>query len=331
MISCRDPKNGFHAYYCKDCNISFIRPHSCNSRACSACGKNHTEKWTEKTVKRMFDVNHSHIIFTLPKVLWNLVKDNPKCVKELSDMTFKVVRESMSRVAKKEIKPGEISAFHSYGDEMNVNTHFHTIVTEGGNDKNGNWKKVDYIPYRIVRFKWRDEAVRIIKKHVEMTKENQMIFEMIDVTYRNGFNVRREKGGIPKKELIAYIARYVRHPPISNRRIIDYNGKGVTIVCKNPKRFVTMTVEEFIRRLLLHIPPKNFKIIRYYGLYSRISKAVVKLDRQESLFPKTIEKYRVPCVGCKKMLEPIGYYAPYSHNGPPNEYRFGMRITEWIS
>jgi len=26
-----------------------------------------------------------------------------------------------------------------------------------------------------------------------------------------------------KKELAGYIARYIRHPAISNRRIIDYN------------------------------------------------------------------------------------------------------------
>ena len=150
---------------------------------------------------------------------------------------------------------------------MNVNTHFHTIVTEGGNDKNCNWKNVNYFDYRILRFKWRDLAVNIISKHVEMSEDNQMIFEMIDVTYRNGFNVRREKGGIPKKQLIGYIARYVRHPPISNQRIIDYNGKGVTIICKNPKRFVTMTVEEFTEYV------DELKLIATAAIEAKVSEA----------------------------------------------------------
>lgn len=337
MLLCRDPKNGFHAYYCKDCDFSFIRPHSCNSRVCSVCGRNHIERWTKKTVKRMFNVNHSHIVFTLPKVLWNLVKDNQKCIKELSDTTFRVVRETMSRAAKKEITPGEISAFHSYGNEMNINTHFHTIVTEGGNDKNGNWKDVYYFPYRIMRFKWRDYAVDIIKKHVNMTEENQMIFEMIDVTYKNGFNVKRKKGGIPKKELVGYIARYVRHPPVSNRRIIDYNGKGVTFFCEDKEKglkwFVTLTVEEFITRILWHIPPKNFKMIRYYGLYSRINypRTQIRKDKQESITVFFVRNNCAECPKCGEMLEPIGYYAPYSHNGPPEIERFGMRITDWCS
>jgi len=332
MLLCRDPKNGFHAYYCKDCDLMFIRPHSCNSRACPVCGRNHIERWTEKTVKRMFKVNHSHIIFTLPKVLWKLVENNQKCIKELSDATFRVIKEAMTMASRKEIIPGEISAFHSYGKEININTHFHAIVTEGGVDRNSKWKDVYYLPYRIIRFKWRDYAVDIIKKYVEMTEENQMIFEMINVTYKDGFNIRREKGGIPKKELVGYIARYVRHPPISNRRIIDYNGRGVTFFCEERglKWFVTITVDEFVTRLLWHIPPRNFKVVRYYGLYSRIkySKTIIKKEKQESITKYFGRNDCTECPRCKKILEPIGYYAPYSHNGPPI-VQFGMRITDW--
>jgi len=32
------------------------------------------------------------------------------------------------------------------------------------------------------------------------------------------------------------------------------------------------SIESFIKKLIQHVPPKNFKMIRYYGLYSRRTK-----------------------------------------------------------
>jgi len=38
---------------------------------------------------------------------------------------------------------------------------------------------------------------------------------------------------------------------------------------KTEKRVdLTITVEEFIGKLMMHIPPKNFKMVRRYGVYA---------------------------------------------------------------
>jgi hypothetical protein len=56
-------------------------------------------------------------------------------------------------------------------------------------------------------------------------------------------------------------------------RITAFNGKQVTFWYKDSetKQIKTVTMEkfEFIRLLLSHIPEKNFKIVRYVGVYSR--------------------------------------------------------------
>lgn len=61
------------------------------------------------------------------------------------------------------------------------------------------------------------------------------------------------------------------------RRIISYNGKTVTFKYfdKKEKKEKTETIDvmEFIGRIIRHIPDRNFKTIRYYGLYSRRNKA----------------------------------------------------------
>lgn len=76
---------------------------------------------------------------------------------------------------------------------------------------------------------------------------------------------------VPKKKILKYIARYIRHPVIADRRIKFYNGKYVLISCKyNSKtNYVKFRVDEFICRIVQHIPIKNFKLIRRYGIYSR--------------------------------------------------------------
>lgn len=76
---------------------------------------------------------------------------------------------------------------------------------------------------------------------------------------------------------IEYLARYTFRTAISNSRILSYNGRTVTISCRNNadyhnKRIVTMNVYEFIRRFLTHVPPKGFSRIRYSGILSNSQK-----------------------------------------------------------
>ncbi len=151
--------------------------------------------------------------------------------------------------------------------------------------------------------------------------------------YLGGFNVEVVKTDIPRRELIRYIARYIHHPPISNRRIIDYNGKGVTIVCgKEEKKFTTFTVDEFIGRVVQHIPLKGYKMVRHFGLYSRTKygKVPIKRDKQESITKYFSQKNSIPCSRCGKMLELIGYFPPSLPEGPPEQVNYGERITDWI-
>lgn len=63
-----------------------------------------------------------------------------------------------------------------------------------------------------------------------------------------------------------------RHPAVANTWLYKYDGKLVTFWYKDHdanKHFVTIEVYVFIIALIQHIPDKNFKMIQYYGAYSR--------------------------------------------------------------
>jgi len=74
------------------------------------------------------------------------------------------------------------------------------------------------------------------------------------------------------KEMIKYIGRYIRHPAIAESRIEGYDGEHVTFWYLDEngnKHYVKMGVEEFITAVIRHIPDRQFKTVRHYGIYAR--------------------------------------------------------------
>jgi hypothetical protein len=66
--------------------------------------------------------------------------------------------------------------------------------------------------------------------------------------------------------------------PSQNRRLIALDDNGVTFNYKDYRadgraryKVMTLATSEFIRRFLLHVLPKGFHRIRYYGLLAKSS------------------------------------------------------------
>jgi ferritin-like protein len=73
---------------------------------------------------------------------------------------------------------------------------------------------------------------------------------------------------------------YDEHHAIALHRIEEYDGQTVTFKyvdkTDGKEKKETISVEEFISRLIRYIPDENFKTIRYYGIYSRRIKTLSK-------------------------------------------------------
>lgn len=90
--------------------------------------------------------------------------------------------------------------------------------------------------------------------------------------YPSGFecDCMPEKG--PVDRLIVYLRKYVSSPPISLRRIESYDGETVTYRYDDHRRgpvSESLPGVEFIGRMIANLPPKNFRMVRYYGIYAR--------------------------------------------------------------
>ena len=77
--------------------------------------------------------------------------------------------------------------------------------------------------------------------------------------------------------VVEYLGRYTHRVAISNNRILSIKNGFVTFKWRDykdssKKKIMTITVEEFIRRFLMHILPSGFMKIRHYGFLGNRNK-----------------------------------------------------------
>src|SRR6266568_2448790 len=89
---------------------------------------------------------------------------------------------------------------------------------------------------------------------------------------------KRPFGG--PEAVLAYLSRYTHRVAIANSRLIAFDGNGVTFKWKDyraegsqRRKTMTLAIDEFIRRFLIHVLPRGFHRIRHYGLFANGSRA----------------------------------------------------------
>lgn len=281
MLSCMDPEKGHSAYMCSSCGKTKTVAHSCKSRICSTCGKRHADEWAEKINSEMYAVPYRHIILTVSDRLWVYFEGNAKLQKLMMDTAAKVMKDIVKNfnTKGKNAVPGMIMVLHPFGRDLKTNMHIHMLMTEGGLKSNGKWVSMPYMDYRIIRKKWQYEILTALKKAVPGDRELAKIIDWCFKERTNGFNIQAKRRIEGKtKQAARYMARYVRHPAIADSRIINYDTENVTFIYEREGTTITVVMNkfEFIRNVIKHIPDKNFKMVRYFGIHARRAKKSVR-------------------------------------------------------
>ena len=121
------------------------------------------------------------------------------------------------------------------------------------------------------------------------------------LNHKKGFYVYAEPKKFKSiKSGIEYVTRYCGRVPISENRIINYDGNNVTFFFNDHKdnsyNEITISATQFIFMLLRHVIPHQFKIIRYFGFYNKKhsfhDKMVLLVDKTKRNFRKQILSYQ---------------------------------------
>jgi hypothetical protein len=88
------------------------------------------------------------------------------------------------------------------------------------------------------------------------------------------------------EQVLRYLGRYTHRIPISNHRLVSFDGTHVTFRWRdyargNKQRLMTVSADEFIRRFLVHVLPKRFVRIRHFGFMANYQRSSSReLSRQ---------------------------------------------------
>lgn len=172
-----------------------------------------------------------------------------------------------------------VTVIHTFGRDLKWNPHVHMMVTEGGKGNITEWRHIRHISYESLRKRWQKILLDEITNISGNTKEVKLIKNKLYKEKVKGFYVHAKMEIKSAKIAAKYVGRYVGRPAIAESRILKYDGKNVTYKYTrhedNKVIVETVHVYEFIKRIIRHIPEKNFKMIRYFGIYSRRSKGKV--------------------------------------------------------
>ena len=254
------------------------------------------------------------------------------------DAAIAAINDTISRKHRDgRLTAGAVVVLHPFSKSMGFNPHLHILVTEGGFDRHDNFIRQAYIPYGVLRKTWQYQVLTRFKKALPKEAVYSVLINRLFQDYPKGFYVHlpKESRITNIKKIAKYLARYIRHPAVANTRLYRYDGKTVTFWYGDhdgKRHFVTMTVREFIKALIQHIPDRNFKMIRYYGAYSRGIKRRYSGYLQRSIrqatfddFLKNPNKWAPTCPNCGEKMTFV-----YYEKGPPKENEvFGCKLPDW--
>uniref|UniRef100_UPI00374E88C2 IS91 family transposase n=1 Tax=Clostridium butyricum TaxID=1492 RepID=UPI00374E88C2 len=238
---------------------------------------------------------------------------------------------------REEFTPGIVTVIHTFGKDLKWNPHVHMMVTEGGKGNITEWRHIKHFAYEALRKRWHKVLFYEIMNISGADKRMRALKNKLYKDNDKGFYVHAKTEIKSAKIAAKYVGRHVGRPAIAESRILYYDGKSVTYKYNrhedNKEIIEKVHVYEFIKKLIIHIPEKNFKMIRYFGIYSRTKKGqnnfIKMLDDKILRLRKSLYKWEyrilaafgVSTCNCPKCNKKMRFYdIVYGKYGSIREY-----------
>jgi ssDNA-binding Zn-finger/Zn-ribbon topoisomerase 1 len=340
--SCRTAALGGHVVRCEKCSHTLIAYNSCRNRHCPKCQGAAAQEWLAAREAELLPVPYYHVVFTLPAQIADIAYQNKAVI---YDLLFKASAETLITIAADPkhlgARVGVLSVLHTWGSALTHHPHVHMIVPGGGIALDGSkWiacRPGFFLPVRVLSRLFRRlfleklvaahqaGELQFFGKHAPLTDRQAFAAHLVPLRNSEWVVYSKRPFGGPK-DVLRYLARYTHRVAISNRRLIACDDNGVTFKWKDyrlegPDRYKVMTlaINEFIRRFLIHVLPAGFHRIRHYGLFASSKRAdniararellavpmlpidAIKAASAEANEPQT-PKHPCPCCGGRMII-----------------------------
>jgi hypothetical protein len=285
--TCRTAVLGGHVEQCDSCERQRISYNSCGNRHCPKCQSLARAQWIEQRQTELLDCQYFHVVFTLPQEIAAIAYQNKAIVYNL---LFAATAETLRTIGADPKHLGADIGFfavlHTWGQNLMHHPHLHCVVPGGGLSPDGErWigcRPDFFLPVKVLSRFFRRCFLALLERAFN-AGELRFFSALAELTQREAFQqyllpVRQKEWVVYAKppfagpeQVLDYVGRYTHRVAISNSRLLDIEDGHVAFRWKdyahhNKQKTMTLTADEFIRRLLLHTLPPGLQRIRYYGL-----------------------------------------------------------------
>ena len=228
----------------------------------------------------------------MPEPLARLALRNKRVV---YDLLFHAAAETLLQVAANPKRLGAaiggLMVLHTWGQRLQHHPHVHCVVPAGGVSPDGTqWihaRPTFFLSVKVLRQVFRGKLVaglraafhqgRLVFPGALQSLAAESAFRaFLRSLYRQAWVVYAKPPFGSPAHVLHYLARYTHRVAISNHRLVAVSDDTVSFRWKDYRhgsqsRILTLDADEFLRRFLLHVLPKRFVRIRYFGfLASRV-------------------------------------------------------------
>ena len=293
ILACKSGKLGINVSECTECGHMEFHKNSCRNRSCPNCQAVLKEVWVDQRRAEVMDAPYFHVVFTLPHELNPLMFCNQKL---LYGLLHKCCAQTILELSADRkylgAQPGIIQVLHTWNQELGYHVHMHCIISGGGLTTDHRIRRSSakfFIPVRVLRDKFKGKYLSLLDACYQ---KGELVFSSSCSTLQDSCVWKAFKNSLYEKDwcpyiketfngfgnAIEYLGRYTHRVAISNNRILSVTETEVTFSARgkkpgDPKREITISHEEFIRRFLMHVLPAGFQKIRYYGFLNNRMKS----------------------------------------------------------
>jgi Putative transposase/Transposase zinc-binding domain len=304
---CRTAALGGHVDECVHCEERVTSYNSCRNRHCPKCQASARDRWLAERSKELLPVPYVHVVFTLPHELAPLAYQNKRIV---YDLLFKASAATLLELAADPkhlgAEIGFLSVLHTWGQTLQHHPHVHCVIPAGGpSADHTRWVHADdkfFLPVKALRKVFRgkfhqalklafnEDKIRFYGDH-EYLNDPKRFRSFLRPLFRKHWIVYCKPPFGGPQYVLQYLARYTHRVAISNHRLVRLADGQVTFRWKdythgNKQKLMTLDVDEFLRRFLIHTLPRRFVRIRFFGFLARRKRGRL-LPLCRSLLPAT--------------------------------------------
>jgi hypothetical protein len=297
IARCRTAALGGHLDECTRCgHRAAISYNSCRNRHCPKCQTAARERWIAARQRELLPARYVHVVFTLPRQLGPLTLQNKKVIYGL---LLRTCAETLLEVARDPRHLGaEIGFFtvlHTWSQKVELHPHVHCVIPAGGLSlDHTHWVKSRdrfFLSIKVLRRVFRGKFVAGFQQafqegqlnfHGDLTclAQPKTFAAWLRPLFRKDWVVYSKPPFGGPEYVLQYLGRYTHRVAISNHRLVSFTGETVTFRWRdsahnNQQKLLTLSLDEFLRRFLLHVLPKGFVRIRNFGFLANRKRATL--------------------------------------------------------